>query len=74
MTADKGVGRNLLVIELETGRAVQLTDAPGRDGYPKWSPDGKRIAFHSARDGAMRIYLMDANGDDQRPFTPAGVE
>lgn len=30
-----------------------------------WSPDGKRIAFTSARDGNKEIYLMNADGSEQ---------
>src|SRR3712207_9268507 len=29
----------------------RLTDSPGLDGFPAWSPAGKRMAFVSARDG-----------------------
>jgi Tol biopolymer transport system component len=31
---------------------------------PAWSPDGKKIAFSSARDGNAEIYLMNSNGTD----------
>jgi TolB protein len=29
---------------------------------PAWSPDGRRIAFASARDGNSEIYVMNADG------------
>jgi TolB protein len=42
-----------------------LTDAPGFDGFPAWSPDGNRIAFVSDRGGgARRLWLMGAEGTD----------
>ncbi len=31
---------------------------------PAWSPDGTRIAFASSRDGALRIWTMNADGTD----------
>ena len=34
--------------------SVRLTDSPGLDGWPDWSPDGSRIAFSSERDGIDR--------------------
>lgn len=54
----------------------QLTDAPGRDLEPDWSPDGATIVFSSARDNpnSVQLYLMDADGGNQRPvmaFSPA---
>ena len=41
---------------------VNLTNDPGTDGYPIWSPKGRRILFESRRDGNREVYLMDANG------------
>ena len=32
------------------------------DYYPVWSPDGRRIAFVSDRDGNLEIYVMNADG------------
>jgi WD40-like Beta Propeller Repeat/Bacterial Ig-like domain (group 2) len=31
-------------------------------GRPTWSPDGARIAFHSARDGNEELYVMNGDG------------
>ncbi|MEJ2555405.1 MAG: hypothetical protein P8186_04065 [Anaerolineae bacterium] len=43
----------------------RLTDAPGPDTLPAWTPDG-RIVFRSARSGSWGIYIMNADGRDQR--------
>ncbi|MBN1149437.1 MAG: PD40 domain-containing protein [Anaerolineales bacterium] len=62
----------------------RLTQSPGGDNQPVWSPDGSRIAFTSYRDGNSEIYLMNADGtglvrltqhpaDDQYPtWSPDG--
>ena len=36
---------------------------------PAWSPDGRKIAFASERDGNSEIYLMNADGSGQRSLT-----
>jgi Tol biopolymer transport system component len=52
-----------------------LTHGLARDGSPRWSPDGKRIAFHSDRGGAGRIWLLEPATGDVRPITdPADGE
>ncbi len=40
-----------------------LAPGPGADGGGAWSPDGRRIAFSSARTGQGDIYVLDLAGD-----------
>ena len=47
----------------------RLTNNRHYDWDPSWSPDGKRIAFVSERDGNFEIYVMDDDGDNQRNLT-----
>jgi TolB protein len=49
-----------------------LTRNPARDLRPSWSPDGRRIAFVSDRDGRLDAYVMNADGSNQRSLTPEG--
>jgi WD40-like Beta Propeller Repeat/Peptidase family C25 len=43
---------------------TRLTATSFPEADPAWSPDSRRIAFASNRDGTWRIYLMDADGTD----------
>lgn len=50
-----------------TGDLLNVTRSPtSEDRYPCWSPDGKRIAFTSERDGATNLYVIDADGANLR--------
>jgi len=50
---------SLYAINADGTGLTQLTTPPGSDFDPAWSPDGKRIAFTSLRDGYKQIYLLD---------------
>ena len=43
-----------------------LTINPRDDTHPSWSPDRKRIAYVSSRTDGNGVYVMDADGDNQR--------
>jgi Tol biopolymer transport system component len=47
----------------------RLTDSPGLNAFPSWSPDGERIVFATDRDGNWELYTMDADGSGQRRLT-----
>lgn len=55
---------HIFTLDLATGKVTQLTAGRNHhDSNPRWSPDGKRIAFKSTRSGGQfDIYVMDANG------------
>ncbi len=52
---------------------VQLTDNYSGDYTPAWSPDGRRIAFQSDRDGDSEIYVMNAAGSGVTQLTHNGA-
>lgn len=60
---------DIYVMKSDGGDPIRLTTAPGRDGGPVWSPDGREIAFYSNRDGDTEIYVMSADGANQRRIT-----
>lgn len=56
------------------GVLQNLTKGVGTNYLPVYSPDGRQIAFMSARDGNTEIYVMNADGSNVRRLTnhPAG--
>ena len=52
-----------------SGEPRKLTSSPKRDAHPRWSPDGKWIAFESARDGEGQVFLLPVGGGEARKVT-----
>lgn len=51
---------------------IQLTQGPESSGSPRWSPDGKYLAFTSSRPGKAKgkqVWLLDLRGGEARQFT-----
>jgi dipeptidyl aminopeptidase/acylaminoacyl peptidase len=49
----------------------RLTYAPtGSDSMPRWSPDGRALAFVSTRDGEVaQLWILDLDGGEAQPVT-----
>jgi dipeptidyl aminopeptidase/acylaminoacyl peptidase len=64
---------DIRVIDAKTGKARDLVTRPGMDATPRWSPDGKSIAFVSqgGRYGWIEnlgLWLVEAKGGTPRPM------
>ena len=61
--------------KIDGTQKVQLTFSPMEVHAPRWSPDGKQIAFMGRDPGKMwRIYLAPSEGGSERVLTGAGSE
>lgn len=61
---------DIYIMNADGTNQVNLTNSSTfRDITPKWSPDGKRIAFASNRTGRFEIYIMDPNGTNVMQIT-----
>lgn len=49
---------NVWMSDVEGKKVRQLTEGNWRDSSPAFSPDGKRLAFLSDRDGTTQLYVM----------------
>ena len=65
--ANRGVS-NIWMVSTAGGDPVQVTQG-GRDNSPTWSPDGKHLAFLSARDGSSQVYVISMDGGEARKVT-----
>ncbi|MCH8987821.1 MAG: serine/threonine-protein kinase [Chloroflexi bacterium] len=61
--------REIYIMNADGSGQTRLTNNKHTDQWPVWSPDGRRIAFTSFRDGVSGIYIMNADGSDQTRLT-----
>jgi Tol biopolymer transport system component len=63
---DRDGNQEIYALNAETGESARLTDDPGADIEPAWSPDGKTIAFIRRTGAGSQLMLMRADGSDGR--------
>src|SRR5437763_9382997 len=59
--------------KIDTTSAEQLTDGPGYDYQPDWSPDGRFIVYASAQGEAIELWLLDLSSGRTRQRTQGGA-
>lgn len=67
-----GSNNDIYSIEALTGIERRLTWGNGDSENPCWSPDGRFVLFTSNRRGKMELFLMAADGSEQRPVPTNG--
>ncbi len=63
---------DLYVVEIATGRIIQLTHDAARNERPSWSPDGRHLVFESTRSGSKQIWMMLADSSNPKQLTNQG--
>jgi dipeptidyl aminopeptidase/acylaminoacyl peptidase len=56
------------------GEPRRFTNSPKHDRHPRWSPDGKWIAFESNRSGSYQIYLQGIESGEAKQLTSISTE
>ena len=69
-SSDSG-NREIYLTDAEAITKIKITDYAGADGYPDWSPDGKRIAFYAKYDDGYTwsMHTMNSDGSDRKRLT-----
>ncbi len=65
---------DLWLVPVAGGEPRRLTTVPGVDNHPRWSPDGKTIAFASNRGGSTQVWLLPFEGGEAHPLTKLPID
>lgn len=63
---------DIYVINVNGSDEKNLTNSPEKDEQPKFSPDGKRIAWIKGTENDTTIYSMNVDGSDAQAITTVG--
>src|SRR5215470_5318 len=60
---------DLYTLTINGGEAKRIIGGMSFESQPKWSPDGKKIAFLSDRSGAENVWICNPDGSDPKQIT-----
>lgn len=55
-------GGDIWIMPKTGGTAIQVTHSPGEESWPKFSPDGKLIAYTASYNGNQDVYVLPTTG------------
>lgn len=61
--------RHIWLLNVRTRAVRQFTNSTKSEDFPRWSPDGRRLAFLSSREEFRQIYLISLDGGEARRLT-----
>ena len=57
------------LVPKEGGAAVRLTSSPGEESFPRFSPDGSKVAYSASYDGNVDVYVIPTAGGEPTRLT-----
>ena len=73
---DKSANRRttqIYLISVDGGEPRQLTNGKVSSSSPRWSPDGRKLAFIAARDGEPQVWTIDVESGETRKVTDVAL-
>jgi tricorn protease len=64
---------DIWLVSKEGGQATKLSSPPGVESFPRFSPDGKTIAFSANYDGNIDVYTLPLSGGVPSRLTQHGA-
>ena len=55
-------GGDIWIVDKEGGTALQVTNSPGEESWPRFSPDGKHIGYTASYQGNQDVYVIPVGG------------
>src|SRR5262245_35163506 len=61
--------RSIWLVDVDTGGQTPLASGPGSSYSPRWSPDGKRLAYVASEGGRSQLYVRWMQSDQSARIT-----
>ena len=60
---------DIWLVSKEGGSAFRLTSSPGEESFPRFSPDGSKVAYSASYDGNVDVYVVPSGGGEPARLT-----
>src|SRR5262245_9852311 len=55
---------DIWLVNRDGGSAFRLTSSPGEESFPRFSPDGTKVAYSASYDGNVDVYVIPSSGGE----------